>query len=187
MADASDASKAIAEGRRIYIGSLRYSATPADIESLLQAHGFSHDKIHMSVDPISVRNPGYCFVELPTAEEASRALEELNGETVLGRPVKTGPCEAKGTTTKYKSYDKGRFGDREPTFQRWGDWRGQSAGQSAGGGAYLEGKDHQAQRHIDEYSANADGRRLFVSGLAKMLNQQENDAELRDFFQGFEV
>lgn len=187
MADGNDASKAIAEGRRIYVGSLRYSATPDDTEGLLQSHGFTHDKIHMSVDPISARNPGYCFVELPTAEEASRALETLNGQELLGRAVKTGPCEAKSATPRYKSYDRSRFQDKEPTFQRWGDWRGSSPRQSADGGVPVEGKDAQSPRRVEESSASAEGRRLFVSGLPKMLNQPENDAEMREFFQGFEV
>jgi RNA recognition motif-containing protein len=187
MADDRETRSAIEEGRRIYIGSLRYTAKPEDIEVLLQSHGFTHEKIHMSIDPISARNPGYCFVELPVAEEASRALTVLDGQSVLGRAVKTGPCEAKGSTPRYKSYERNKHQEKEPTFQRWGDWRGSSAGQTSDGGAYVGGKGHRSEQHLDEYAANKDGRRLFVSGLPKMLNQQTNDAEMRDFFSGFDV
>ncbi|KAK0385123.1 hypothetical protein NLU13_7601 [Sarocladium strictum] len=187
MADDHDARSAIEEGRRIYVGSLRYTAKPEDIEVLLQSHGFTHEKIHMSIDPISDRNPGYCFVELPSAEEATRALSVLDGQSVLGRSVKTGPCEAKGSTPRYKSYERNKHQDREPTFQRWGDWRGGSAAQAPTGSPSAGRREHRTEQPIDVHAASNDGRRLFVSGLPKMLNQQENDAEMRDFFSGFEV
>ncbi|KAK0668053.1 hypothetical protein QBC41DRAFT_356879 [Cercophora samala] len=86
--------------QRIYVGSLDYFAKPADVEELLVGTNLdSFQKIHISIDPISGRNPGYCFVDFPSHQEAAHALEALAGRSVLGRVVKLGPC-------------------------RWGDWKG---------------------------------------------------------------
>lgn len=187
MADSNESRTAVEEGRRIYVGSIRYSAKPEDIEVLLATHGFKHEKIHMSIDSISARNPGYCFVELPTAEEASRALTTLDGQEFLGRPIKTGPCETKSSKPRYKSYDRNRLADQDSATQRWGDWRRGSGPRSSEGGAPLEGRELRSEQRADENAASREGRRLFVSGLPKMLNQLENDAELREFLSGFEV
>ena len=69
----------------------------------------------MSIDPFTGRNPSYCtgrgsikprkrlnscswqssqdegFVELEPREQADRAIQELNGKDLLGRPVRRGP------------------------------------------------------------------------------------------------
>lgn len=42
----------------------------------------------MSVDPATGRNPSYCFVDFESAEEASRAMADLNGVELLGRGVR---------------------------------------------------------------------------------------------------
>jgi len=88
--DDETAAKAIAEGRRIYIGNLRYQAKPEDIESLLIANDLSHfSNIHISIDPFTGRNPSYCFVEFPDAESAKTAMETLEGKELLGREGKS--------------------------------------------------------------------------------------------------
>jgi RNA recognition motif-containing protein len=87
--DDESAAKAITEGRRIYIGNLRYQAKPEDIESLLTANDLSHfSNIHISIDPFTGRNPSYCFVEFPDAESAKTAMETLEGKELLGREGK---------------------------------------------------------------------------------------------------
>lgn len=125
MKEGSEFSKAFDEGRRNHIGNIRYVARPEDIGSFLQAHGLSPEKIHLSVDPISARNPGYCFVELPTAEDASEALTSLNVKDLFGRPVNTGACVAKNPTTRHKSFERSRYQKNElERLDARGRWRG---------------------------------------------------------------
>lgn len=84
--DDNGAAKAIAEGRRIYIGNLRYQAKPDDIEDLLKANDFGHfTNIDISVDPFTGRNPSYCFVDFPDTDSAKNAMEVLEGKELLGR------------------------------------------------------------------------------------------------------
>lgn len=44
----------------------------------------------MSIDPFTGRNPSFCFVDFESQEEAERALAELDGREIGGRPVKIG-------------------------------------------------------------------------------------------------
>lgn len=87
--DDDGAAKAIAEGRRIYLGNLRYQAKPEDIEDLLRANDLGHfTNIHISIDPFTGRNPSYCFAEFPDAESAVTAMQILEGKELLGREGK---------------------------------------------------------------------------------------------------
>ncbi|KAK4098614.1 hypothetical protein N658DRAFT_499278, partial [Parathielavia hyrcaniae] len=115
---------ALAEGRRIYIGNLLYSVKPADVEDLLRQSGFeeSFEKLHISIDPISGRNPGYCFAEFTTRDEAERALDSLPGAQLFNRSIKVGSCNPKSSLSTQPRWGSKR--DYNPTFQRWGDWKG---------------------------------------------------------------
>lgn len=110
--DEESAAKAIAEGRRIYVGNLRYQAKPDDIEGLLKANELgTFESIHISIDPFTGRNPSYCFVEFSDRESADRAMSTLEGKLLLGREVKCRPCIPKG----------GPSGGRQDAAQnRWG-------------------------------------------------------------------
>ncbi|TQN65067.1 Multiple RNA-binding domain-containing protein 1 [Colletotrichum shisoi] len=197
----ADQPAALAEGRRIYLGNLLYIAQPAEIEEMLRDNGFpEYEKIHISMDPVSGRNPGYCFVDFLGRDDADRALASLDA-SIRGRPLKVGPCEPKkqqqqqrtATATATAAAGGGRWkSDREPAaFQRWGDWSGQSDRAGAGDdsedkGGVQQGGPSAAIKHFDEVVANdTDGRRLYVGGLAKMVNQQHNQDEMREILGDF--
>lgn len=198
--DTPRSSDAAAEGRRLYMGNLLYSVKPSDVEQVLEQTGFQYDKIHISVDPISGRNPGYCFVEFLTKDEADRALTNLQGITVYDRPVKLGPCHPKSNTRSAgadsprrepRSGSAGTWGSsspstNRPTFQRWGDWSGDRSPAPA---AQNEQGPYGALKHLDEMKdgGRTDGKRLYVGGLGKMIDQEQNDAEIRELFAGFDV
>ncbi|KAK4195043.1 hypothetical protein QBC40DRAFT_237390 [Triangularia verruculosa] len=185
--------------QRIYIGSLDYFAKPADVETLLvDANLETFQKIHISIDPISGRNPGYCFVEFSSPQEASHALNALAGKSVLGRVVKLGPCVPKGHARS--SRGDGRSANSEPVFQRWGDWKGadedaqerQTYVSRARGwnppSEQIEGQQgpYAALNRLQSHT-NKDGTRIRIDGLDKMMNQEHNDSEIRSLLAGFEV
>ncbi len=88
---------AITQGRRIYLGNLVYQARPGDVEAFLADNQFAeHERIHISVDPISGRNPGYCFIEFAERETAENAIAQLNGQVLMGREVKLPALPAQG-------------------------------------------------------------------------------------------
>ena len=73
------ARKATQEGRRIYVGHIDYAVKIEDIYKLFSDHEFPAEKVDMSVDPFTGRNPGYCFVEVRSAGRAARAIHDLDG------------------------------------------------------------------------------------------------------------
>ncbi|KAK2049402.1 RNA recognition domain-containing protein [Colletotrichum somersetense] len=188
----TDQPTALGEGRRIYLGNLLYTVQPVEIEEMLKDNGFSeYDKIHISMDPITARNPGYCFVDFKAREDAERALSSLD-TSIRGRPLKIGPCEPKRQQAgRWKS-------DKEPAFNRWGNWTGQRSqaedsseerGVPNGKGdkRRIENGPYGAIEHFDEVVAtDTDGRRLYIGGLPKMIDQQQSQDEMREILTGFD-
>ena len=177
--DDPGAEQAIAEGRRIYLGNLLYRAQPGDIEGLLAEAGLGdvEKKIHVSLDPFSGRNPGYCFLEFGDRATADAAMDALEGRPLFGRPVKSRPCLPKGERRRV-----GRESDNsdDPGSRRWGDF-----GSAANGDGDTAGGVPLAREYGDR--AAKEGRQLYVGGLPRMLDQGENNVEIRDIFKDFEV
>jgi len=125
----------------------------------------------MSIDPVSGRNPGYCFVDFYDAETANRALMALPSVTILGRTLRVGPCEPKKPRNSgYRSGERDEGERRERNLDRWGNW-----GQSAENGE----RSRSAPRDAENST------RLYVGGLGDMTDQESNQAEMRELFQGF--
>ena len=106
-----------ATGSRLYVGNLLYTAQKSDIEELFKNYGFNVVGISISTDPFTGRNPSYCFVDVDSVEEAQRAIDELNGVDILGRPLRISPGVAKrqgqgnggtGGEIRMKDYERGQ-------------------------------------------------------------------------------
>ena len=88
--------KAIEEGRRLYVGNLPYDTTVKDIENLFQdVDGI--EAINMSIDPMTGRNPSYCFVDLVTKDLAEGIMEMYNGRLFRERALRVKPGVKSGT------------------------------------------------------------------------------------------
>jgi RNA recognition motif-containing protein len=181
---------AVTDGRRIYLGNLLYSVKPEDVDAVLKECNLGkYDKIHLSFDPISARNPGYCFVEFFHKDDADAALAALAGAELAGRPLKVGPCHAKAPSQREggNSTPRRERADFSPA-SRWGDFKREPREPSSPSRPQPEGNLAKSMNHYDDVTANGDrGRRLFVGGLAKMENQTQHQEEIRGYFTGFEV
>ncbi|KAM0454797.1 hypothetical protein ACHAPV_008170 [Trichoderma viride] len=166
---------ALADGRRIYLGNLHYVLKSEDIEEFLIANGFDDiENIHMSIDAVSSRNPGYCFVDFVQRPTAERALTSLQA-SLRGREIKVGPCEP-----RKKRNDNGR----SVFQQRTSEWRGAPGGD--------DGQQYQSEQRprgnfnrSEEVVDESQGKRLYVGGLAKMGDQDQNNQEMMGIFTGF--
>lgn len=183
-------SDALTEGRRIYLGNIVYTVTPKDIETLLSQAGFAeYTNIHISVDPVSGKNPGYCFVEFPTSTIAEEAIAGLNGVSIYDRALKAAPCRPKtqsSSTRQWGGPSPSQPREERPAFDRWGNWkRDKRAAQPEEQGPY------GALKHLNEAvaaSGNPDEiKRLYVGGLPKMIDQGQNQQQVGAIFSGYEV
>lgn len=127
------------------------------------------EHINISIDPFSGRNPSYCFVELQSKEDADRAIRDLNGKDLLGRPVKMGPgvlpSRGKPAGTRDERFTHTSRPHPRPTFDRW--------------------VRTDAAEHWKGYTEQK--RRLYVGGLPQMPNHYSVDAEVRNLFDGFDM
>ncbi|KAJ5321989.1 Multiple RNA-binding domain-containing protein [Penicillium brevicompactum] len=87
--------QAISDGRRLYVGNMPYTAKTEDVKAIFMAAQMPIEGIDIAIDPFTGRNPSYCFVDLQHKEHASRAMSELDGIDMLGRPLKIRPGVAK--------------------------------------------------------------------------------------------
>lgn len=176
QADSPETHQAIMEGRRLYIGNLLYSTTVEDINTFLAENGFATvQNLHISVDPFSGRNPGYCFVEFADKATADDALRKLEGAPLSDRMVKCRPCQPKGAQREVS-----RYGSSSSNSNRWDDWSRQGGDNRPNMTPRNSGSGQMSK-------AQEEGRQLYVGGLPRMLDQAENEVEMRDIFKDFEV
>ncbi|KAJ5081303.1 hypothetical protein NUU61_009567 [Penicillium alfredii] len=150
--------QAIAEGRRLYVGNMPYTAKSEDVEALFTAE-FSIERIDIAIDPFTGRNPSYCFVDLNTKEDAERAMTELDGRDLLGRPVKIKPGVS-------KSADRTPDQTRSPfALDRW----------------RRQGNPSFAKTHSDS------SKRVYVGGLPRVTEHQDVETGVHAFFTGLHV
>jgi len=71
---------------RIFVGSLSFNATEEDLKQVFSQAG-TVVSVFIPVDKMTGRKRGFGFVEMSTPDEAAKAISELNGKEIVGRPV----------------------------------------------------------------------------------------------------
>uniref|UniRef100_A0A0L8FYR1 RRM domain-containing protein n=1 Tax=Octopus bimaculoides TaxID=37653 RepID=A0A0L8FYR1_OCTBM len=74
---------------RLYVGSLHFNITEEMLRGIFEPFG-KIDDIKLIKDHESGRLQGYGFITFHDAEDAKKALEQLNGFELAGRPMKVG-------------------------------------------------------------------------------------------------
>ncbi len=70
----------------IFVGSLPFSLEEAELKGFFEEYG-EVTSARIITDKFSGRSKGFGFIEMPNAEEAQKAIEELNGAEVDGRTI----------------------------------------------------------------------------------------------------
>ncbi|MBU1179686.1 RNA-binding protein [Patescibacteria group bacterium] len=73
-------------GKKLYVGSLPYSATDEELKELFGKVG-TVESANVISDKFSGRSKGFGFVEMSTDEEAQKAIDELNGSQMGERSI----------------------------------------------------------------------------------------------------
>ncbi|KAI2788245.1 hypothetical protein POX_e06258 [Penicillium oxalicum] len=159
--------QAISEGRRLYVGNMPYTAKSEDVEALFTAAEFAIERVDIAVDPFTGRNPSYCFVDLKTKEDAERAMLELDGKEMQGRPVRIKPGVAKSQTERAAEQPV-----RTPFAMS--RWRSEGSPSSS--------------NPTSTFRSNSDAsQRVYVGGLPRLTEPESVQSNMKTFFQGYNV
>ncbi len=110
----------------IYVGNLSNQTTEDDLRQAFEAFG-QVESVNIIKDRFSGESRGFGFVEIPSKQEAQKAIEEMNGKDLMGRAVNVN--EARPKTDR----GGGRGGGGRGGGGRGG---GGGGGRGGGGGGY---------------------------------------------------
>jgi cold-inducible RNA-binding protein len=79
-------------GNRIYVGNLSFSATSDSVRNAFAAIGTVTD-VHLVTDRQTGQPRGFAFVTMGTDQEAAKAIAELNGTVLDGRPLRVNEAQ----------------------------------------------------------------------------------------------
>ena len=79
-------------GNRLYVGNLSFNANNDTVRAAFSAFGEITD-VHVVSDREIGQSRGFGFVTLGTAAAAAKAIAEMNGAMLDGRPLKVNEAE----------------------------------------------------------------------------------------------
>uniref|UniRef100_A0A8C6L6B4 RNA binding motif protein 39a n=1 Tax=Nothobranchius furzeri TaxID=105023 RepID=A0A8C6L6B4_NOTFU len=88
-AAANNLQKALCGPMRLYVGSLHFNITEEMLRGIFEPFG-RIENIQLMMDSETGRSKGYGFITFSDTECAKKALEQLNGFELAGRPMKVG-------------------------------------------------------------------------------------------------
>jgi len=100
--------------KKLFVGSLPYSATQAQIEELFKKAG-TVASAQLITDRYSGQSKGFAFVEMSTDEETEKAIKELNGYNMDGRTIVVNVAKPK----EERPFDNRRSGGFQRQNRRW--------------------------------------------------------------------
>jgi len=104
----------------LYVGNLLFDVTENELKELFEPFG-QVTEIRLIMDKFTGKSKGFGFIEMPSKEEAQKAIAELNGKDIKGRAMTVN--EAKPKTERGGRGGRGGFG---------GGGRGRSGNRGAG-------------------------------------------------------
>jgi len=70
----------------IYVGNLSHQATEDDLRKAFEAFG-QVESANIIKDKFSGESRGFGFVQMPSKQEAQKAIEQMNGTDLMGRAI----------------------------------------------------------------------------------------------------
>jgi RNA recognition motif-containing protein len=99
-------------GNRLYVGNLSFSTTEEMVRTQFAAIGEVTD-VHLVNDRDTGRSRGFAFVTMGTREGAEKAIAQMNGATVDGRPLRVNEAEERQSRGGGGGFGGGGGGRRE--------------------------------------------------------------------------
>ncbi|XP_069508341.1 RNA-binding protein 39 isoform X1 [Ambystoma mexicanum] len=100
---ANNLQKGTAGPMRLYVGSLHFNITEDMLRGIFEPFG-RIESIQLMMDSETGRSKGYGFITFSDSECAKKALEQLNGFELAGRPMKVGHVTERADATSASSF-----------------------------------------------------------------------------------
>ncbi len=81
-------------GNRLFVGNLSFNTTEESLKAAFQEFG-EVVEARLMTERETGRSRGFAFVEMATGEAATKAIEEMNGALLDGRPLRVNEAEAR--------------------------------------------------------------------------------------------
>ena len=78
----------------IYVGNLTFDVSEDDLREAFEQFG-EITEVRMIMDKRSGKSKGFCFIEMPSKDEAEKAIEEMNGKEFKGRDLNVSEAKPK--------------------------------------------------------------------------------------------
>lgn len=111
---------------KLYVGNLPYSATEDELNSIFSSAG-AVTSVAIIKDRETGRSKGFAFIEMASADDAQKAITQLNGRDMGGRDLRVSiarPREEGGGGGGRGGYGGNRGGDRGGGNRGGGQRRG---------------------------------------------------------------
>lgn len=116
---------------RLYVGNLSFNTTGDTVRSEFEAIGAVTD-VHLVMDRDTGRPRGFAFVTMGSPAEAQKAISEMNGKMLDGRPLRVN--EAEERAPRGGGGGGGGYGGGGGGYGGGGGGRGGRGGGGGGGG-----------------------------------------------------
>lgn len=115
----------------IYVGNLAEDVNDEDLRGIFEAFG-QVESVNIIKDRFSGESKGFGFVEMPSKDEAQKAIEDADGTDLKGRAIRVN--EARPRPTGGGQGGGGGRGGRSGGFGGGGGGGGRGRGRKGGGG-----------------------------------------------------
>ena len=110
--------------KNLFVGNISFQTTESDLTSLFDPFG-EITRVQIVTDRDTGRSRGFAFVEMTDDEDASKAIEALNGKELDGRALNVNEARPKtdhgggGGGRDRGGYGSGGSGQRQRREKRW--------------------------------------------------------------------
>lgn len=122
-------------GKRLYVGNLSYNASEPDLREVFTEVG-PVTEVKVVLDRDTGRPRGFAFVEMANDQDATKAIETLNGRDVMGRLINVSEAHSRagGAGGGGGGYGGGGGGGRGGYGGGGGSWDDGGRGDGGRGG-----------------------------------------------------
>ncbi|RJQ13491.1 RNA-binding protein [Candidatus Parcubacteria bacterium] len=92
--------------KKLYVGGLSYDTNESTLKEMFAEAG-AIESVTIIMDKMTGRSKGFGFVEMPSDEEAAKAIEMFNGKELDGRKITVNEARPLESRPRNDSFNRG--------------------------------------------------------------------------------